>query len=980
MAKDLSLSEPYPQDQTAMLQYLMQINPELAAQVAPTMSPLTQGMLAGFAPRASNIGTTGATNYAQDLASIGFDDAFAAYGGPGAYAEGAFNPVTTSNIVDTPGRRRLQQAMQQGTSVDSIIARVLFEGGAPGDAVAEVNRHMQDALTAGENATPEQQMLLAQIPRNPDPAAPEGTMLSFDPNFVNNLVRDMNDLAMSDPPEGSFAPIIGPNGEMIRPGGERRWVDDGQGGEVLVEFSSEPSEVAQQYIDQGLSLPTDEYTPESLLGPDWQEAAGALAGSREVQDAASRAMRANQQDPMLAARQSEMNEIPYGGPTNDAMRAEAPDVAAAQAQSAMTANPYSSGVQGAYSFPDVNVPSGSIAGGPGTSVLTPESVMAGTYVPAANMTDQAATVSPYDSDLGRPIRELLATLAQPDQEQLLQILGQAPGVQAAAGQNMNGATMGPAYGAGAAPPPPPAVDPNAPPDVYSDSMSGPLDRLNAELGTNYGGGPGRSRRIMPQGKMLGGQGPEPQPGTPEWWAAQQNGGYNVPGQAPVDPNVSGPPPPQPTPAAPDWYAYQGGYGTEGPQTTTAPGLVNNTQMGPIPGSPEWLEMQTGFQGNPTATDALSYQNNQRHLNYPDQPEYNALSGGSANAGSLPQGGGVLGIGDYLNQYVMGGGTQPHAGPPAQPEYNPLPQNPTSGPGSAPSAGVTPLGPLQPGIDTLLAIMGQQQAPTTGRMDQAPPGDTVDLASWLIPRANDPDRRTNNNQTTYSTGSPVMDMGPAATNRASGRGNYAPTSRVSGDPRAILDQLWRPEGAERTRGTATSRTERRQPTAAMLQAILGQQPTRDNDTPTSRVAGSPASGALWQQLWQQAQEAGSTYDPLSSANAGSLDSGGGTQQQTAGTGRRSSGASDELREYNEGVGERAGSARRRAQKNLGYRQEDVDRWKAAVETNKRERSYYGAEYGRAAGLAWMMQRAGIRPLDRQLAARGAVASGMGLRPS
>jgi hypothetical protein len=95
----------------------------------------------------------------------------------------------------------------------------------------------------------------------------------------------------------------------------------------------------------------------------------------------------------------------------------------------------------------------------------------------------------------------------------------------------------------------------------------------------------------------------------------------------------------------------------------------------------------------------------------------------------------------------------------------------------------------------------------------------------------------------------------------------------------------------------------------------------------------------------------------------------------------SSAPPELLDYNRGVGERATDARNAARKNLGYRQEDVDAWKKSVDAARNYRStYYGEEYGRAAGLAYLLRRAGIRPLDRELAARGAAASATGLRPS
>lgn len=946
---DDGLATPYDPNSASMVQYLMSINPELAMQLAPMLSPLNQGMVAGLAPDAGKLGTTGATNYVQDALSLNFDDALAAYGGAGAYAEGAFNPVTSTNVVETPGRRRLLQAMQQGTSIDSIIARHLFEGGTASDAFADINRKIQDAVKAGENATEDQQILLAQLPPSSNPNAIPGEVSSYDLSGVMDLARDMEQLAMSDPPEGTFAPTYAPDGTMISPGGERRWITDEQGNEVLVETTSKPSEVAQQYIDQGLSLPTDQYTPEGLLGKEWQDAAGALAGSREVQDAASRAMRMYQQNPQLAARQSEINEIPYGEPTNNAMRAQAPAPVVDP-----NANPYTTGTQGAYSEPTTTI-SGSISGGPGTSVLTPESVMAGTYVPAANMTDQAANVSPYDSDLGRPLRELMATLATPDQQQLLQILGQSPAVQTAA---QTGPPPQPPYNPLPGNPPmaPPVVDPNAPPDVYGSDLGRPLAELQAQLG----GGPGRSRRIMPQGKMLGGTEPEPPaPGTVDWANSIPGAQYNQPG-AMGPPTV--PPPNTTAPGLvsnpPDFYAYQGGYSPEGPQPTPDQILsILGQQPAGALGSPAWQNLLT-----------QSINSSGQNLLPPSENERNQILGQTPGQ---PQQPGVLGIGDYLTQYVMGGGTQPHAGPPPQPPYNPLPGNP---PPAGPSPGITYTGPLQPNANLLQQILGQQPTPPPG----APPGDMntpQDLAAFLAsapPMANDPNRRTNNNPTAYSTGSPVMDMGAPAVNRPGGRGNNTPTSRVSGDPRGILDQLWRQPGAQRTSATPTSRTERPALTQQMLQTILGQTPT----APQGGGSGAPSSGALWQQMWQEAQQpTAPRYDPLSSANAGSQD----RDRGTPGTGRNRT--DDEgLREYNRGVGERAGRARRSAQRNLGFRQEDVDAWKAAVANNQRERSYYGAEYGRAAGLAYLMQRSGIRPLDRELAARGAVASGMGLRRS
>jgi hypothetical protein len=75
-------------------------------------------------------------------------------------------------------------------------------------------------------------------------------------------------------------------------------------------------------------------------------------------------------------------------------------------------NPYAPDTPGTYN-PLTSANTGSISGsGPATNILSPESVFRGTYAPALNQTDQAANVSPYDSDLGRPLQNLYEQLAQ----------------------------------------------------------------------------------------------------------------------------------------------------------------------------------------------------------------------------------------------------------------------------------------------------------------------------------------------------------------------------------------------------------------------------------------------------------------------------------------------------------------------------------------------------------------------------------------
>jgi len=121
------------------------------------------------------------------------------------------------------------------------------------------------------------------------------------------------------------------------------------------------------------------------------------------------------------------------------------------------------------------VPSGSIAGGPGTNVLSPESVMAGTYVPAANQTPQADNVSPWDSDLGRPLRNLYEQLAQQND------------VSKGTPTPWNPSQMGGWHmPTGALPPVGINADPALQDPVYGSDLNRPYEDLMAELGQTGG--------------------------------------------------------------------------------------------------------------------------------------------------------------------------------------------------------------------------------------------------------------------------------------------------------------------------------------------------------------------------------------------------------------------------------------------------------------------------------------------------------------
>lgn len=222
-------------------------------------------------------------NALQDTADLMMDQALIGGGGPGSYAPDAFAPTITYEPVSTPTTDLLMSYAQQEQAggVPTLEGRMaiallgLSPDGQTMSASEFVNSIAQVwAAGSAPGATDEQ----------------KAEMESWRPLLQTYLFTDSNDPTeteqvswsrvaerlypleiefKAEPKPGQSGQVLGPDGEVISQGGNYIVGADGQ----LLREIVEESPLAEQFHEAGYSLPTDQYTPESLMSGDWQQAA-----------------------------------------------------------------------------------------------------------------------------------------------------------------------------------------------------------------------------------------------------------------------------------------------------------------------------------------------------------------------------------------------------------------------------------------------------------------------------------------------------------------------------------------------------------------------------------------------------------------------------------------------------------------------------------------------------------------------------------
>jgi len=222
-------------------------------------------------------------NYTQDVMDLtGLGDiGLPAFGGLGGYSSDAFAPTVTNELIAQPATQQFQRYLDPANAgtFEGRVANVVANNGTVSDAVAKMRRVIEfaDAHPDDEQAQADADELrpYLQTTNERDPDTFE-TVQVID---WGQVLRQAQDLA--DPYLAEQSVQLGPTGATYNPetgestpGGEIVEID-GQ----LYRQTSEPSPLAEAYREAGIPLPTEEYSPADLLGPDWQNAEDAYNAS-----------------------------------------------------------------------------------------------------------------------------------------------------------------------------------------------------------------------------------------------------------------------------------------------------------------------------------------------------------------------------------------------------------------------------------------------------------------------------------------------------------------------------------------------------------------------------------------------------------------------------------------------------------------------------------------------------------------------------
>jgi len=204
-------------------------------------------------------------NLGQDWLTVQADSSNAALAGANAYSPEAFQGTSSYTPVDPPGSQQLRAYAQRTNTPEGVTANGILQGPT---AQAEIAK-LQAAYTEAEkNGTLADDPILSQIPMG-QPSDYDGSILP-DWGGLQAHMGTVEDAYMSESQATGSGALYDPDTGEYLGGGNRRTVLDANGNPVLTDVETTPSESAQWYIDQGLSPPDQQYTAADLMDPSWQ--------------------------------------------------------------------------------------------------------------------------------------------------------------------------------------------------------------------------------------------------------------------------------------------------------------------------------------------------------------------------------------------------------------------------------------------------------------------------------------------------------------------------------------------------------------------------------------------------------------------------------------------------------------------------------------------------------------------------------------
>ena len=165
---------------------------------------------------------------------------------PGGFDYAAFEPTITDEPVDRPGERMLSGYTQRG-GWEGLVAEKIAAGGSASEAFALVNQILSDPTNPA----------YAEIASSLDPIydattgtnrmEPDGVTPMLDKSEIRTFARDLEKNFISDPTGNYQDPTTG------------AWFNR----------TETPSPAAKAFTDKGWALPSDRYSIDQLMGPEW---------------------------------------------------------------------------------------------------------------------------------------------------------------------------------------------------------------------------------------------------------------------------------------------------------------------------------------------------------------------------------------------------------------------------------------------------------------------------------------------------------------------------------------------------------------------------------------------------------------------------------------------------------------------------------------------------------------------------------------
>jgi hypothetical protein len=667
-------------------------------------------------------------NLGQDWLSVQADPSNAALAGQGAYSPEAFQPTTSYTPVDQPGTRELTALAQRLDTPLGMIAAGILRGSTASAEIAKLQQMYNEAEADGSLAT---DPLLSQIPGKLDNI--DGTTMVPDWEGLSMRMNDVESSYMQEAQGAGSTAMYDPTTGEYLGGGNQQTVLDANGNPVLVDVETTPSEQAQWYAEQGLSPPDQQYQAPDLMDPGLAQNWNAV---QPANDAFLNAMyewgQMNQPTPPPDYKATIGGAAPTygkgveavgggggggggGGNGEPVVNAGAgpawweslgipqPQQDVGDIVNQIRAEQTRFGYPGMDQNMQAIIDAAAAQGNDVTDIINPANAGLGGATGASATT----TAAPATANLPQHIQDLIAQATRPAPNDLV-------AAAAAQGNDVSDLNVG-GYGGG----------------------------FGGGTGGGYGFQGADVASLMKPSLMLG---MAPMGGVPPQPPTGGSGAITTPADnGGMGPNGTQPPPaPLPTPSDANTLAMlrqlmgqqaldnfenqrQQQFNQPAPQASrTGPEPSESVPQAPTPQQTLGIlgQQPAGALGSPDWQQLLnqSLQSSGQNLLPPSENERNQILGQTPGQ---PQGGGVLGIGDYLQQYVLGGGTQPHAGAPPQPPYNPLPGNqpaPTVSGGVNPSenaptgaSGPLAIGPSAPGYSPISRSWWQEnmgtQAPT-----------------------------------------------------------------------------------------------------------------------------------------------------------------------------------------------------------------------------------------------------------------------------